>query len=137
MLMDRNILRETLRKLADAIADEAEGNPEFATVLAGILLSSSAPSHPNQEKRTLEHLRDPFEVYALEGEEGLRSWLESLSTQELRAIVRSNAFDPSRLSDKWKSKERFVALILQQVEGRTRRGSSFLHYGSKPHEPRD
>jgi len=80
---------------------------------------------------------DPFETYKQQGAEKLQSWLNELSLQELRAIVRQQRFDPSRLSDKWKTKERFIQLILERVVSRSKQGDSFRFYGKESSEDAD
>ncbi|MBI4295248.1 MAG: hypothetical protein HY669_03680 [Chloroflexi bacterium] len=122
-------LRRRLKTLADAIADEAERNPEFAKSVNDLF--GIAPAQETKRKNGKTLVPDPFEVLRLKGNEGFNQWLNALSIQELRAIVRQQRFDPSRLSDKWKTKDRFVLLIIGRVESRSKQGDTFRSYGKE------
>jgi hypothetical protein len=125
-------LRAFLRRLADLIADEAERNPDFAAQLQEVVAPAvkvrDGQPRKSQAQLPAEH---PFEVYRARGEEGLKSWLESLDITALKAVVRQHRLDPSRLSDKWKTKERFVTLILERVPARLKQGDVFRHYADR------
>jgi hypothetical protein len=122
-------LRYRLKRLADLLADEAERNPEFASVLNDILGPSSALGKPKRSAKS--EAPDPFEAFQLKGPDEFRAWLNELSISELKAIVRKQRFDPSRLSDKWKTKERFVQLIIDRVDSRSKQGDAFRFYGKE------
>ncbi len=126
MLTPKN-LRQRLRRLADLLADEAERNTEFGSMLADLLGVQSAQDKPKKSEKF--RVPDPFDAFRARGHDGFREWLDALSVQELRAIVRQQRFDPSRLSDKWKTKRRFTQLIMDRVESRSKQGDVFRFYG--------
>lgn len=126
-------LRRRLTRLVDAICDEADNNAEFLSKLEEALvgtkkvISSSKATLPEQSREDVPEL---FSVFAERGPQGLKSWLSSFSVEQLREIVRAHRFDPSRLSDKWKSPERFIDLILRRASARSRQGEVFRTYRS-------
>lgn len=128
MLTDPKSVRKTLQRLVDLLADEAERNPAFAEALAELFIS---PPTSTRSKSKEEPILDPFSTFQAKGKEGLRASLNGLSIEQLRSIVRQHRFDPSRLSDKWKSRERFIEVICERVEARSRQGDAFRHYGRK------
>jgi len=132
MLDEKKNIRRLLHRLADLIADEAERNQRFAAELHEILgTREGGPKKP----RTQPPPEDPFEMYRTKGEEGFKSWLETLDVATLKAMVRQHRLDPSRLSDKWKTKERFVSLIVERVPARLKQGDVFRHYGDRDDAP--
>ncbi len=128
MLTDPKNLRKTLLRLADLLADEAEHNPTFAEALAKLFGASRTSTRPKPKE---ESIFDPFLTFQTRGKEGLRASLSGLNIEQLRSIVRQHRFDPSRLSDKWKNRERFIEVICERVEARNRQGDAFRHYGRK------
>jgi hypothetical protein len=126
-----------LRKLADLIADEAERDSGFAAALSDVLGSSPSPVQPARRATNAVSIPDPFDVYRTKNPEEFRTWLNGLTIDELRAIVREHRFDPSRLSDRWKTKERFIKVISERVESRSKQGDVFRHYGTKPRNTHD
>ena len=50
------------------------------------------------------------------GEEALRARLGQLTLADLRAIVRTRAYDPERASARWRSPARFVDLIVERAK---------------------
>jgi isoleucyl-tRNA synthetase len=127
MLNESSEIRRRLKLLAQLVWEEAERNPEFAKALAELLAVQSTGEKP--KKRAKTPALDPFEVFREKGIDGFRAWLNELSLEDLRNIVRQQRFDPSRLSDKWKTKERFVQLVLERVESRSKQGDVFRFYG--------
>ena len=130
--------RTILRRLANAIADQAAANPEFDAEIRLILDQSPQDALRNRPDRsvsmkTKDIVHDPFEAWEQKRED-FPAWLETLSVSELRAIVRTNGFDPARLSDRWRSKGRFIDLISRRVESRKSQGDVFLRYGEGENE---
>jgi hypothetical protein len=62
---------------------------------------------------------------------GLRTRLQELDLHELRSIVRTHRLDPTRLSDKWKTQERLIDLIVDRVEARAKQGETFRQYAPR------
>lgn len=68
---------------------------------------------------------DPFVVYRERGARALRETLGTLDVPALRALVRAHRLDPARISARWTSPDRLVALIVQQVQARANIGRAF------------
>lgn len=132
MLDEKKNARELLHRLADLIANEAERNQRFAAELQEIL--GTREGGP-KKTRTQPPSEDPFEAYRTKGEVGFKSWLETFDVATLKAMVRQHRLDPSRLSDKWKTKARFVSLIVERVPARLKQGDVFRHYGERDDAP--
>lgn len=142
MSMNHSELRNRLKKLAALIAEQAESDPKFAEQIEELLNISNRGSkskvRPNKLgdeqspkiNMPIGSAQDPFEVFRSADYHGFLSWLESLPVDELREIVRQQRFDPSRLSDRWKKKARFIELISERVWARSRQGDTFRHYGT-------
>jgi hypothetical protein len=129
------------------LAARAERDPGLATTLAaslsasGLLVSpgatksrarSASPRVTQSEANTRGKLRvahaespDPFALYRSEGESGLRTALEALDLDSLRAIVKARRLDPARVSARWTARERVITLILDQVKARLNHGRAF------------
>jgi hypothetical protein len=133
MLKNRHNLKARLHKFTELIAQEAERNQEFAKGLADILGITGETSTQRKQNRSRNEV-DPFDVLVEKGIDGLKIWLGSLDIDMLRSIVRQHSLDSSRLSDKWKNKERFVELICERVHARSRHGDSFRRYGQENKE---
>ncbi len=137
MSVDPKQIRKVFRQITDVLADEAERNPHFAAELANAIGIASKEDKNTRKKNSkssvLETSFDLFEVYLSQGIDGLREGLLSLDTEQLRSIIRKNRFDPSRASSKWKeeNKDRFVSLISDAVEARTKQGETFRNYTSQ------
>jgi hypothetical protein len=68
---------------------------------------------------------DPFVVLRERGEAGLRAALEGMELGTLRHIVRAHRLDPARISARWTTRERVVALIVEQVRVQANSGKAF------------
>ncbi len=71
---------------------------------------------------------DVFAIYTDEGEEGLKHKLELLDVSQLVNIIKKSNLDPSKLSHKWKKKDKLVSLIVTRISGRMEKGKTFLDY---------
>jgi hypothetical protein len=133
MRSDLEAVKLKLRQLTSVIVAEAERNPQFAKELYHILgeVQQSARRKATATTDTGK-VPDPFEAWSRLGPDDFNDWLQALSIEQLRAIVRENRFDTSRLSDKWKKREKFIELIAAAVASRSAHGDVFRHYESKP-----
>jgi hypothetical protein len=68
---------------------------------------------------------DPFVVYREHGEEALRTVLGAQDLATLRGLIRAHRLDPARISARWTSPERVIALIVRQVQARADIGKAF------------
>jgi hypothetical protein len=128
-------VKRKLRALCDAVLSHAEANSEFLDELVGALGIEQRSSGSKPE--TPVPFDDVFDAFATLGVAEFRSVLEELEIVQLKAIVRSNRLDPTRLSDKWRTKQRFVDHIVSGVEARFARGDVFRNYDRTNEEPRN
>jgi hypothetical protein len=134
-----------------ALATRAERDPAFAAQMLAALRESGlmgalpgAVSASEPRGATARRLRtrsaprsagattsepppppDPFSVYRSQGEAGLRVMLDGLDIASLRVIVRERRLDPARISARWTTRERVIALIVDQVRARANHGHAF------------
>ena len=71
---------------------------------------------------------DIFQIFAEGGEQALQQKLELLDLRTLKRIVGQHGFDPSKLAEKWRNKERLVNLIIDRVSARSDKGKVFKEY---------
>lgn len=124
----------SLRRFMEVIAEEADRNEAFAEKLLAAISSVSQPPERSSDQRIkgVELPGDPFGIFQTEGAPGLQAWLDNLDLNQLKRIVRDHRLDPTRNSDKWKTRERFIQLILKRIPARARQGDSFRYYGEQP-----
>ena len=67
-------------------------------------------------------------IFSNDGEQVLRGKLEHFELKTLIQIVRQHGFDPSKLAEKWKNKERLINLIIERVTARNDKGKVFKDY---------
>ena len=68
---------------------------------------------------------DVAKIHAESGVDGLKQFLASCDHKTLRRIISNNGFDPSRLSRKWKDRDRLVTLIVDRAVARSQKGDAF------------
>jgi|GEM_PF-1148113 len=135
MLKQINMLKKKLESLAKLLGDEAERNPRFREQLQAILERSTyTVEHPRRIKTEAPETPDPFDAFRTMGPEKFRAHLGEMRLETLRQIVRHHRLDPSRLSERWKSKDRFVDIICQRVEARAKQGEVFRDYSTSKSE---
>ena len=129
-----------------ALATRAESDPAFAAQMFAALRESglvdALPAEQSEPRGAVRRPRtrsaprsaanaasepppDPFSVYRLQGEAGLRAMLDGLELASLRVIVRERRLDPARISARWTTRERVIALIVDQVKARANHGHAF------------
>lgn len=127
-MLSKSEFRKVMHRLVDVICDEAESNPRLAERLQAALgLTSEDTKRAPKRQAAL----DPFAVLEEHGVSGLRRQLDDIDLNDLKAIVRLHRLDPSRLSDKWKTRDRFIDLIVERVDARAKQGSAFRDYKSQ------
>jgi len=122
-------LASAFRNLLALVEEEAERNPSFAARLEEIsssLMVSAKKDSRNKPIGPTEATPNVFSVHQEKGEEEFRFWLRSLNLRVLKAIVKTNGFDPGKTSQRWTEPDKFVELIADQTAARLRRGSAFL-----------
>ncbi|HEX4627479.1 MAG TPA: hypothetical protein VH137_01720 [Gemmatimonadales bacterium] len=131
-----------------SLATQAEGDPALAGKLqaaleeSGLVPAAKTGKTPRAAKRpaaavvpqgsTASEPRadaplDPFGVYRDRGEEALRAALADQDIAALRGLIRAHRLDPARISARWTTPDRLIALILQQVQARANIGKAFAH----------
>lgn len=125
-----------LRGMVDLLTEESARNPEFANKIDALLLD--LPERKAVPKNTLnvptlpvEHLPDIHAEWSNRGESEFRLWLRDQSLTVLRALIRSQDFDPTRRTAKWKEAEKLAAFIADGLRARLARGAAFI---GKPDE---
>jgi hypothetical protein len=91
----------------------------------GRTLSSPSPSVASAAKSAAPAPLDPFAELRGHGEAELRAALANLDLAALRQIVRVFRLDPARISARWKTSERVIDLIVEQVRARADLGRAF------------
>ncbi len=109
------------------MVEEAENNPEFATILRAHFGTKGTKRKGNRRRaghRRTPGVIDPFLVRK-EGEEALREALDRLTLDQLKDIVAEHGMDPGKLAMKWRTSGRLIDFIVETVELRRRKGSAF------------
>lgn len=124
-------LTRALRSLLTLVDEEASRNPDFAQRLEAIvsdLPQASAGKKPKNPKSTgpVNSPPDVLAAYEAKGETEFRFWLRDFNLATLKAIVKTNGFDPGKNSQRWTEPDKFIVLITEQTAARLRRGSTFL-----------
>src|SRR5436305_479962 len=118
-----------MRDLFALVEDEAKQNVTFAVRLETIAEGlGQSPARKPQQRKSRVSVTTPDVIAALKekGEEEFTFWLRSLDLPMLKAIVKTNGFDPAKASLRWRESDKFVHLIVDQTRARLRRGSAFL-----------
>lgn len=117
---------QSLKRMATLI----EKDPKFLAELEK-WLNKYEISNEKRGERTYkdDSLIDAIDVYANVGLDGLRLALDKLEIPELRKIIMQTNLDPSKLSHKWKDKEKMIKLILERIAARATKGNAFMNYG--------
>ena len=131
----------TLRRLMDAIIEEAESCPEFSEKLERIL-DGSITEEPKKQNPTMitgakraGNRRDPAvldPIVMIENDEaGLLDKLQTLTDKELKDIIADYGMDPSKLAMKWKSRDRLIRLIVEASRRRASKGDAFREHADE------
>ena len=120
-------LAAALARLVAVVADEAARTPRFANALGRALggAEGAGSATPRKGGRRAPGSLDPYEVYAADGEAGLRVSLARLDLEQLRDIVAEHGMDNDRLAMKWKDANRVIDRIVDRVKARAAKGSAF------------
>lgn len=121
-----------LRGLVDLVAEESARNPEFGAQVENLL--SDIPERKPLGKKAVarppdRQLTDIHAEWSNRGEIDFRLWLSDQPVLVLRTIIRSQDFDPTRRTVKWKEAEKLAAFIADGLRARLARGSAFIGKG--------
>ena len=124
-------LMALLRGLVDLLAEEAGRNPAFADKLERLLnaVPERRVAGRVPRKSASAQLPDLHAEHAARGEADLLLWLRDLPVSMLRALIRTNDFDPTRRTSKWKEAEKLATFIVDSLRARMTRGSAFMGRG--------
>ncbi len=106
---------------------EATHNPEFAAKLQDIM--AVLPTRSTRLPRPPEiavSIPDVFAALQEKGEVEFGFWVRTLDVPTLKAVIRTNGFDPAKASQRWTDPDKFVGLVIEQTVSRMKRGSAFL-----------
>lgn len=121
-----------LRGLVELVAEESDRNPEFGAKVEGLLLDVS-DQRSSKKKAVARQPESPVpDIHAewnSRGEMEFRLWLRDQPIPTLRTIVRSQDFDPTRRTVKWKEAEKLAEFIADSLRARLARGSAFIGTG--------
>jgi len=126
MCNDKKIIAKKVANLLRLIAKKIEENPQ---ILDDLHLTIKEVPTPKKKKRKSRSIGiNIFEIYSEKGENGLIIELQKLSVPQLKNIIRQNGFDPTKLSEKWRKKDRLIDLIVNKVKSRSEKGRVFKGY---------
>jgi hypothetical protein len=115
-----------LREACAHLLERGEADPAAAGRLAdGVQTLLSAQRSPSRRtgRRAAPRL-DPFEIYR-QDPDLLEARLAALELEQLRDIVAHYAMDPRKLVMKWKTRDKVVGHIVEQVQASLRKGDVF------------
>lgn len=120
-------LTPVLRNLLALVDEEASRNPDFATKLEAIMADLPArPVRPARLPKPILAIPDVFAVLQEKGELEFGFWVRTLDIPTLKAVIRTNGFDPAKASQRWTDSDKFIGLVIEQTLSRLKRGASFL-----------
>jgi len=123
-------IRRALKTIAEAVADEAERNPDFAARLERAMTEGARDLElePSEGKRRGGR-RNPAVIdpvaLARDGEIALRRELSSLTLEQLLDVVAQYGMDPGKLVMKWKDLDRIIDRIAELAMARSTKGDAF------------
>lgn len=127
---------EAFSRLVQVVAGEAARTPRFAKALADALTAGEpapdavvpaaaprrAPAKPTTRSRRSKGLLDPFAVFEVSGEAGLRARLSTLTVEQLKDIIAEQGMNHDGAAMRWKTASRLVDRIVERVEARSSKG---------------
>jgi hypothetical protein len=127
MLNNENDMQKA-KRLADFLKLLAKKIIEHPNILADLDLEIEDVPIIKQKKRKGKVASLDLNIYQIfsdSGESGLRRTLESLDMEILKQIISYNSLDSSKLSRKWRKKDRLINLIVERVVTRSEKGTAF------------
>jgi hypothetical protein len=123
------ILINLLSGIVDLLAEESARNPEFANKIE-VLLCRIVERKPTEKKKLAAPMQEPLpDIHAecnKRGEPEFRLWLRDQPIAVLRAVIRTQDFDPTRRTAKWRDPEKLADFIADSLRARLARGSAFI-----------
>ena len=132
-MREEKAVARLLRRLADLIVEEAEGNEAFAQQLRAAFSDFTQPPttrQPKPQEKPKPALPDVHSELASRGEAEFRLWLLEQPREVLKVISRSEDLDSTRRTAKWKDVDKLADYIADSLKSRQQRGASFLNMGT-------
>ena len=112
-----------LKQVFDIVIDEIKTNEKFAKRIAEAL-GKGVKDVKNKKRGRQPAVFNP-NVIAIKGESVLKRELEILEVAQLKDIISQYAMDPSKMTSKWKSKDKLMKYITDVVLTRLKKGDAF------------
>ena len=126
-MSDNYEIAKRVVRILRIIADKIETNP--AMLKDTELILENIPSIESKKKiEEISSVLDIYQIFAEGGEEALRQKLEALDLTALKGIIRLHGFDPGKLAEKWRKRDRLLKLIVDRVSARRDKGKVFEEY---------
>ncbi|MFI9505261.1 hypothetical protein [Nocardia sp. NPDC052566] len=119
-------LAAALSRVLGVVAAEAARTPRFAAALKQALtLDEARPAAPAPRTSTprAKGLFDPFPVFEVSGEAGLRARLRTLSPDQLKDIIAEHGMNYDKAAMRWKTAARLTDRIVERVQTRAAKGT--------------
>ena len=115
-----------LRALFKVITDEAAKNEKFAESIAKAMGLNEPKTKPATAKKARRDpaVLNPVQMIADDAAR-LEQRLLNLSEKELKDIIAEYALDPSRVSSRWRKKEKLAELIMERAKQWATKGDAF------------
>lgn len=119
---------EILRRIFNAVIEEAENNPEFSAKIDQILspqvhAKKQMPAKRPSNRRDMPVL-NPVDCIN-DGEDSLREKLQTLTDKQLKDIIAYHGMDQKKQAMKWKNRDRLIDLIIEEAQQIASRGNAF------------
>jgi hypothetical protein len=124
-MSDNKEIAKKVARILRTLARKVEENPDL---LKDMELSLGDIPAVKRKEKELPINFDIFQIFAEGGEMALRQKLETFDLRTLKRIIRQHGFDPSKLAEKWRKKERILSLIIERVSARSDKGKVFKEY---------
>ena len=126
-MSDNKEIAKKVAHILRTLARKVEENPDLLKDME--LSLGDIPAVKRKEKaKELPINFDIFQIFAEGGEMALRQKLETFDLRTLKRIIHQHGFDPSKLAEKWRKKERLLSLIIERVSARSDKGRVFKEY---------
>jgi len=126
-MSDDTAIAKRIADILRTLAGRIEKNPDLLKDIEFTFQDLPVVTRRKKVDKTSVGL-DIFRVFADGGVEALRQKLDQLDLQALKRVIAAHGFDPSKLAEKWRRKERLINLIMERVARRSDKGSVFREY---------
>lgn len=123
-------VEKQLMTIFNIVIDEMKTNKEFKKRIEDALSNkeneiSNNIVEPKTKKRGRKSAVLNPNIVALQGEIVLKGELEKLDVSQLKDIISQYAMDSSKLTNRWRSKEKLINYIMEVVSNRLSKGDVF------------